>query len=180
MLPIGPLMIEHRLIERMIALLGTESSKINDQGRFDTKFIEAALDFLKVYADRCHHGKEENILFKELAKKPLSTVDQRMLESLISDHVRARGLVSKLAAGAKEIRCQPGAEKLKSIAADLEALIKLYQEHIRKEDREFFVGAMGYFNKQEQNSMLCAFWEFDRMLIHEKYKSIVEQLEKGD
>jgi len=34
-----------------------------------------------------------------------------------------------------------------------------------------------YLNKKEQDDMLEEFWQFDRMLIHEKYQNIVEGLE---
>jgi hemerythrin-like domain-containing protein len=58
MLPIGPLMIEHRLIERMVRLMALELVKIKDAGEFDASFIDTAVDFLRTYADRCHHGKD--------------------------------------------------------------------------------------------------------------------------
>ena len=69
MLPTGPLMMEHRIIERMVKLMNEESHRIEERGRVDLGFIDATLDFLRTYADRCHHGKEEGILFKDLAKR---------------------------------------------------------------------------------------------------------------
>jgi hemerythrin-like domain-containing protein len=46
MLPIGPLMIEHRLIERMIELINTELVKIRETKQVKPRFIDAAVDFL--------------------------------------------------------------------------------------------------------------------------------------
>ena len=73
MLPIAPLMIEHRLIERMIHLIQQELERIQanvavdpEFAFVDSVFIDTAVDFLRTYADRCHHGKEEDILFPEL------------------------------------------------------------------------------------------------------------------
>ncbi len=66
MLPVGPLMVEHRLIELMIALMSKEVKKIGEVGAPDPEFIRAAVDFIKTYADRLHHGKEEEILFRDL------------------------------------------------------------------------------------------------------------------
>jgi len=37
---------------------------------------------------------------------------------------------------------------------------------------------MKYFSKQEQATMLNEFWEFDRKLVHEKYRTLVEEIEK--
>jgi hypothetical protein len=36
---------------------------------------------------------------------------------------------------------------------------------------------MEYFNKEERDAMLQEFGEFDKGLIHEKYKQIVERFE---
>ena len=70
MRPIGPLMREHRLIERMVALMRAETEKISRTGEARPDFITSAVDFFRTYADRTHHGKEEDILFRDLAKKP--------------------------------------------------------------------------------------------------------------
>ena len=64
MKPIGPLMWEHRLIERMVKLLKKELIKIKEIDKVDTNFILIVVDFFRTYADRTHHGKEEDILFK--------------------------------------------------------------------------------------------------------------------
>lgn len=61
MKPIGPLMIEHRLIERMVRLVERERDHIRAAGETDADFLGAAIDFFSAYADRCHHGKEESI-----------------------------------------------------------------------------------------------------------------------
>ena len=69
MMPIAPLMIEHRLIERMVKLMGRHVGMISSSSRADTHFIGSAVDFIRVYADRCHHGKEEDLLFPLLQQK---------------------------------------------------------------------------------------------------------------
>lgn len=168
-LPIGPLMIEHRLIERVIFLIEREASRIRASKRPDPAFMNAVIDFFKFYADRGHHGKEEDILFAELMKRDISPADKLMIESLKNDHAKGRVLVAKLEADANE----------GSVAREMEDLVELYKEHIRKEDKEFFIPAMKYLTKQEQSAMLRGFWEFDRLLIHEKYRKTVEQLENN-
>lgn len=62
MMPAGPLMKEHRLIERMIRLMNARLAEIKQSGEVDLLFIDAAIDFLRTYADQCHHGKED-VLF---------------------------------------------------------------------------------------------------------------------
>ena len=61
MKPIGPLMIEHRLIERIVDLLKRNLVKIKETTQVSYIFIDAAVDFFRTYADRTHHGKEEDV-----------------------------------------------------------------------------------------------------------------------
>ena len=42
----------------------------------------------------------------------------------------------------------------------------------------FFPSMMKYLPDPEQKTMLEEFWEFDRNMIHEKYKAVVESLGK--
>jgi len=56
MKPIGPLMKEHRLIEKMINLLNEHQSKLSKTRKLDVNFIQIAVDFFRTYADRTHHG----------------------------------------------------------------------------------------------------------------------------
>ena len=69
MMPIGPLMWEHRLIERMLRSFESEISQISKQKKVNPLFIDTAVDFIRIYADWLHHGKEEDILFRDLMKK---------------------------------------------------------------------------------------------------------------
>ncbi len=175
MMPIGPLMIEHRLIERMIGLMKEELGRIRSSGRVNSRFIDTVVDFLRTYADRTHHGKEEDILFRELSKKALSGMHQKIMEELVEEHKVARKTVGGLVqANARYL--QGDNKVVDELLRLLEKLIKFYPEHIRKEDKDFFIPCMKYFSKKEQQDMLDEFWKFDREMIHEKYKGVVETL----
>jgi hemerythrin-like domain-containing protein len=176
MLPIGPLMIEHRLIERMIRLMADELRQMEETARTDPAFIDTAVDFIRTYADRCHHGKEEDILFRDLAMKPLSPEHRKTMEELVAEHVYARGRVKALVE-AKEQYVQAKSQALEAIRSLLADLVAFYPAHIAKEDKHFFIRCMSYFTKQEQERMLQEFWDFDRQMIHWKYKTLVERLE---
>ena len=174
MKPIGPMMWEHRLIEKMLRLFDGEIQKVNEKKKVDTVFIDTAVDFIKTYADRTHHGKEEDILFRELAKKQLSTEHARIMNELIEEHKYARKTVGRLVA-AKE-RYLTGENTSQEVIGCLKELARFYPQHIEKEDKHFFYPCMDYFTKQEQDAMLFEFYEFDRKMIHEKYKKVVESL----
>jgi len=171
-------MIEHRLIERMINVTRDRLEVMNEQKRIDPIFIEVVVDFLRTYADRCHHGKEENILFRDLAKKQLSDEHKKIMDELVGEHVYARKTVRMLEASkASYVQGQKGA--LWDVLDILKQLIDFYPMHILKEDRAFFPPSMGYFTGQELDDMLQEFWEFDRKMIHEKYKEAVDNIKPG-
>jgi hemerythrin-like domain-containing protein len=69
MLPVDLLVQEHRIIERMVPPIKKELTRMKETKEVDPNLIDVTVDFIRTYADHCHHGKEEGILFRELAKK---------------------------------------------------------------------------------------------------------------
>jgi len=177
MMPVGPLMVEHRLIERMIRVMQANLESISKEGKVDPAFVDTAVDFIRTYADRCHHGKEEDILFRDLAKKKISDEHQRIMQELIEEHKMGRNNVKKLVE-AKEKYVQGNKDVLKDIVSNMEILVKFYPKHIEKEDKRFFIPCMDYFTDAEKDTMLNEMHEFDQQMIHEKYTKIVEDHEK--
>jgi hemerythrin-like domain-containing protein len=171
----GPLMTEHRLIERMIAVIELELTRIRRSGKTDPLLIDTAVDFIRVYADRTHHGKEEEIFFRDVAKKPLSEYDRRILDELIEEHNFGRKITEELVEANNRYR-NGDEEALPFIASRLQTLVTFYPEHIEKEDKAFFPAATQHLSHEEQQTILEAYWEFDRKMIHEKYRMVVESL----
>jgi hemerythrin-like domain-containing protein len=176
MMPIGPLMVEHRLIERMIVLMKRELEEVEASDAVRTAFLHDVVDFLRTYADRCHHGKEEHILFRELREKDLSAEHEKTLEELIQEHVYGRETVAKLAS-AGEAYQQGEGDSVRVVKECLAALVQFYPQHIEKEDKHFFFPCMDYFTEAEKDEMLREFREFDRALVHQKYAGLVKRLE---
>jgi len=172
----GPLMIEHRLIERMIALIEKKLAETEEENKIDPLFIDTAVDFIRIYADRTHHGKEEDILFRDLDKRTLSAEDRRMMEELIREHVFGRKITREVVEANSRYRMGEQAA-LEIIRSRLQTLVDFYPKHIEKEDKIFFPAARTYFSEEEDQAMLKEFWEFDRKMIHDKYKAEVAELE---
>jgi len=173
----GPLMIEHRLIERMLSVIKNALSDIEARHRVDPVFVDTAVDFIRVYADRTHHGKEEDILFNELKNKQLTAEDRQIMEELIQGHVFGRQTTKALVEA--NTRYRNGDENaLTDIVANLQTLIEFYPRHIDKEDKVFFPSSRNYFSDGEDQAMLTAFREFDRNMIQEKYESLVDGFEE--
>ncbi len=184
MQPIGPLMIEHRLIERLIALMQRELTRMKDNiavdrdfAFVDPVFIDTAVDFMKTYADRTHHGKEEDILFAALAQKDLTPEDRQIMAELVEDHAWARQTTASLFEAKNDFLLDK-AGALDDLLLHLEELVIFYPRHIDKEDKQFFIPCLRYFSDAEKKQLLERMVEFDRQMIHEKYRNIVEGIER--
>jgi hemerythrin-like domain-containing protein len=173
----GLLMIEHRLIERMIHQIQKVLKHIDATNEVDPLFIDIAIDFIRTYADRTHHGKEEDILFRDLTKKELSNDDIRVMNELIEEHIFGRVTTKKLIEANSRYR-SGDKMALIDITDHLQTLVDFYPKHIEKEDKIFFPATRAYFSELDDQAMLDEFWEFDKKMIHEKYKSVVETLEQ--
>ncbi len=190
MLPIGPLMMEHRVIEKLMPALRAAARAGRRDGRIDLRFADAALEFIRTYADRCHHGKEEDLLFRALAAKPLEAGHRALMDELVEEHRQGRRKVREIAAALEEYRRGDGgggaaagagpSGPLAAIVDGFEWLASFYPAHIRKEDTGLFLPAMGYFDRAERDALLDAEREFDRSLLQALYRERVEALTRTE
>jgi len=169
-------MWEHRLIERMIRAIKVEIERIAKEKTVDPVVVDTAVDFIRTYADRTHHGKEEDILFREMAKKKLTPEHARIMDELIAEHKEGRKMVARLVA-AKEKYLGGDPAAVDEVTECLRWLTDFYPTHIQKEDKGFFYPILAYFSDAEQQAMLAEFWEFDRKMVHEKYNRVVDAVE---
>ncbi len=176
MKPRGTLMTEHRLIEKMLNVIRKEEADIRSTKTVDPVFIDTAVDFVRTYADRTHHGKEEDILFRDLEKKKMSDQDEAAMRELIEEHKFARKTVAGLIE-AKMSYVEGDRSAIDAILEKLGILMEFYPSHILKEDRVFFPNTEKYFTADELDAMLDEFREFDVRMIHEKYRRLVLELE---
>ena len=95
------------------------------------------------------------------------------MDELIEEHVFGRKTTKELVEANTKYR-NGDRSALKEIEMKLKTLIEFYPKHIEKEDKVFFPTSMRYFSQEEDQEMLREFWEFDRKMIHEKYKGVVE------
>lgn len=173
--PAGPLMAEHRVIERVLTVLEIQIERIASNRTADARVIDRITDFIRTYADRCHHGKEEDILFRRLAEKDLDPALSKEMADLIDEHARAREMTRGLV-DANNRYASGDADALADIERAMRELAEFYPAHIAKEDRHFFKPSIACLTEDERERMLEEFAEFDRKLIHEKYRAVAEEL----
>ncbi len=173
--PVDILVSEHKLILKAVALIKKETNKIQANNAVNPDFIVTIVDFFRTYADRFHHGKEEGILFRELAQKKLSQTNNRIMDELIKEHVFARQTVTALE-NAKSLYVSGEVAALKDVLNLLGTLVELYPVHIEKENNHFFYPVMAYFSDIEKEGMLKDFLSFNTDFTDKRYKQIINSL----
>ena len=167
-------MIEHRLIEKMMQVIADKIPEIKRVKKMESTFIDPVVDFMRTYTDKIHHGKEEEIYFRECAKKNLTTAEADLLKELLYEHELSRKALETIAQARN--RHPQDETALDLILEKLDFLVEIYRKHIDKEDHRFFPDSEKYFSELEQAAMLEEFQQFDKKVIHEKYRTVVENL----
>jgi len=127
---------EHRLIETVVKALGAAAAAMEKGQHADVTLLTAAVEFLRVYADKLHHGKEEALFFPMLVERGVPP-QGCPIGGLKHEHEKARALVQALV----ECMSAYGQDKARPEEALLQALhdlVDFYQNHIWKEDAMVF------------------------------------------
>lgn len=96
MKPTELLMQEHRVIEQVLDCLEIMAQRANAGDKLDVESAKQAIDFFGNFADKCHHGKEEDCLFPLLEEKGFSR-EQGPTGVMLHEHEEGRRHVRGMA-----------------------------------------------------------------------------------
>jgi hemerythrin-like domain-containing protein len=123
---------EHVLIKRMLALLEQNAPRTATGSHAGYRFYLDGVDFIRNYADRFHHAKEEDVLFAALIANGMPR-EHSPVAAMLMEHEQGRAFVRAMEEAAQAAMAgEPGQERL--IAANALAYAALLREHIAKED----------------------------------------------
>jgi hemerythrin-like domain-containing protein len=174
------LMNEHRVIERVLGCLETAAQRLKAGKDVDASFFTDAADFIKGFADGCHHHKEEDVLFKVMVTHGLSE-ESGPIAVMLEEHEEARRFTRAMRAGAERLATgdRTAIEDVASNALDYVALLR---RHIEKEDKVLFPLADQVVPQGEVARLTADFDrienEEDRQGLHDKYLGLADDLEK--
>jgi len=173
--PVTMLIAEHNLISRMQFAMDSELERIKERLTVDLFFIDDTIDFIKTYVRGCHQGKEE-ILFDRLSLKKIRHEHCCSIEQLRKEHIYENNMVARLSV-ANEEYSRGFTDEIDDVYQCLEKLTSFLPFHSKNEEEGLFKNCLDYFTVRQAQVMVKDFWEFDRKLIHQKYRDIVERLE---
>ena len=169
---------DHHVIQQVVAGMSAVAELLDSGKRVDPSVLADLVQFLRVFADQCHHQKEEQHLFPLLATKDNGSA-RRELESLEREHRSAKQLVGRLAKVATVYIYNPTAVRYRVIDL-LEQLVELYPAHIWKEDFLLFPLAQQNLSPAEQQILEDRFEDVEREVgedVHAGFEMLARKLE---
>lgn len=169
---------EHQLILRMITLV-EKNVTLMEQGRFrNWQFFIDAVDFIRNYADRFHHAKEEDVLFVELIKNGMPE-KQSPIEAMHIEHDQGRAFVRALEEAAEKA-CDGVAGQIPIIVENARGYIALLREHIDKEDNILYPLAERILPETVRDRMTQSYQRAEQQApeLEQKYRQMVEDYEQ--
>jgi len=168
---------EHRLILRMIDLLEEQTRQVEEGRSRNWDFFLEAVDFIRNFADRFHHAKEEDVLFRELVKNGMPEKNSPVAAMLMA-HDQGRAHVAALETAAQKARQgKPG--QVPIIAENAHGYAALLRDHIAKEDGILYPLSERVLPEEVRPGMVEAYRRAADAApgVEEHYRQIVERLE---
>lgn len=165
--PMKMLVTEHVLIKRLLALIPQLSVGLDLTASAVQTALRDTVDFIRSYADRYHHAKEEDILFKYFDAKA------DILQVMLADHDSARGHARGVLAALERLSAA-------EVAEHLNAYRELLTQHIKKEDEILYPWMDRQLNLGQVGRLFNQFNEANQTLrgAPEKYQALILRLEQ--
>lgn len=174
-LPLRRLKNEHASIRRLLDLIERATVRIEVGKSVPEGFQRWAVTFCHQYVDRCHHAKEENILFPILESHGIY-LDDGPIGDTLSDHINGRICVSKMEEAVIAAPPDDGA-----FAAAANAYVLLMRQNIRRENNILFLLAQRCLTEYDVADMVEMFHSADEEIggseCHDHYEDEIAEWE---
>jgi hemerythrin-like domain-containing protein len=165
--------LEHDLIEQMLEVLQSICIMLQDGQPVDPVHLSQINDFIQNYGDRCHHGKEEDLLFRALERTGFEK-NNSLLASYLVDHRLSRIYLRNMINGIETIGNNRSLA-IQTFCDNALEYVALFNLHIRKENTILFPMADEHLPVGDQSLLEQQALRFDRDRIG---KSDIEKYEQ--
>ena len=184
MKPTEVLKEEHHGVKLSLRALGKLCEKMAAVGPNDASAAEHDLarliEFFRVFVDKCHHAKEEEILFPALLAAGLPK-QGGPVQVMLNEHELGRKMVSNMDVALTNFR-RDKQQALPELKEAAESYIQLLTDHIAKEDNVLYPFADANLSDAIQADMVAAFEDIETERIgqgrHEQFHEMLHEFHK--
>ena len=175
------MVFEHANIKRMLKLVRMFCYKLYNREDVDFNDIDKMMDFIKNYADKHHHGKEELKLFNRMVEH-LGVAAQKLVNNgMLVEHDMGRFYMQELKISLDDYK-NGNDEAVLDVIANAISYTHLLDRHIQKENDLVYPFAKNNFKKEimDQINEDCEVFEqeAEKLGTQEKYLQLLEELEE--
>jgi hemerythrin-like domain-containing protein len=171
---------EHKKIKAMLTVLEGVADKLDAGEKVEAADLANMVDFIRSFADRYHHAKEEDLLFPAMEEAGVPRQGGPTAVMLI-EHDMGRGFVKGMAEAAAEY-AGDGGRGAKEFARNARDFAALLSQHIDKEDNILYMMADARIPQARQEELEEQFARANaRELSDEKlkgYDQLVSRLQE--
>ena len=125
---------EHKNIVSFTEYLRKICCDVIDGADVDVQEFRECVDFARAYADKHHHGKEEQILFKIMLEKLSPVAEKLVRNGMLVEHDFGRYHIGELENALLKYAETPTTKGKLDIITHAAGYVDLLQRHIEKED----------------------------------------------
>src|SRR3990167_7298758 len=163
---------EHQAVLLALDILEKICRKLEAKEKVDPKHQEEILEFIKIFVDKCHHGKEEDLLFPAMEEVGIPK-EEGPIGMMLMEHDVGRSYVKGMSENI------PNPEKF---IGDARGYIELLKQHIEKENNILYQMADSNISQTKDGELLK---EFDKLELerigsgkHEEFHKMIKRLKR--
>ncbi len=171
---------EHHVIQKIVGAMAVLVEGLGAGQEPPVETLRTIVEFMRTFADKCHHGKEEVHLFPFLEKRGVPARGCP-IGVLLHEHAQGRALVGQLAQ-ATEAYATGTASARDAVTETLRGLMALYPGHIWKEEYLLFPMSNKVLGAADQQQLVEKFAEVEAAIgrdVHQRFERIAEEIVHG-
>ncbi|MBE6033786.1 MAG: hemerythrin domain-containing protein [Clostridiales bacterium] len=171
---------EHTNIKRMLSVIRKYCYKVLKNEELDYEDFFMLIDFVRNYADKHHHGKEEKLLFDMMMKELGPTAEKLVRNGMLVEHDLGRLHMQELETAVKKV-IEGDDEARLDVIANAISYTHLLHRHIDKEDNVVYQFAQKNLSAETQEMLERECRQFEQDAkdknIQKKYLDMIIQFE---
>ena len=164
----------------MLKILDKVCARLESKEKVDPEHLEPIVEFFRVFADKCHHGKEEDLLFPEMEKAGVPK-EMGPIGVMLAEHQQGRGFIRGMAE-ALDRQKKEDPKALPAFAENARNYIALLTQHIKKEDNVLFPMGEKVLSREVQKELVEGFEKIEVERIgegtHEEFHKLLHHLQE--
>lgn len=171
---------EHQGVLLMLNILEAVCKKLSTGEKVEPKHLQQIVEFLQIFVDKCHHGKEEDVLFPAMEQAGIPK-ENGPIGVMLVEHETGRGYVREMKT-AIEKYASGDATLAANIVNAANNFISFLRPHIEKEDNILYAMADQVLPAEQQEKLFTEFEKIENEKIgsgtHEKFHELLHQLKQ--